>query len=174
MIPGFGKIVEAAAERGARRRSAQARRGDHPLDDAGRAARADDHRRQPATAHRARLGHDARRRSTSSLKQFQQMRQMMKQMTTGRGPFGRMRGGGMPRPAGGAERPGRRRGRCARSRCRSARRKDKKKKKKTALAQPRRAAVRAGMRQARAWPVPASAPAAGAAADRSRGRTAPA
>ncbi|HEY3079402.1 MAG TPA: signal recognition particle protein [Chloroflexota bacterium] len=63
------------------------------------------------------------------LKQFQQMRQMVKQMSTGRGPFGRMLGGGMPSgmPAGLNGPSG---GPAMRQIPMPSRRKDKKKKKK--------------------------------------------
>src|SRR5688572_28291397 len=59
-------------------------------------------RREPTVIDGSRRRRIARGSGTSQeevnqlLKQFMQMRQMMKQMTTGRGPFGRMMGAGMP------------------------------------------------------------------------------
>jgi signal recognition particle subunit SRP54 len=59
-------------------------------------------RREPTLIDGSRRRRIARGSGTSQeevnqlLKQFMQMRQMMKQMTTGRGPFGRMMGAGMP------------------------------------------------------------------------------
>jgi signal recognition particle subunit SRP54 len=87
-------------------------------------------RREPTLIDGSRRRRIARGSGTSQeevnqlLKQFMQMRQMMKQMTTGRGPFGRMMGAGMPALNGpdGAQMP--------RHIPLPSRRKDKKKRKK--------------------------------------------
>ena len=50
MLPGAGQMKEALAER--RRPGHRPDRGDHPVDDAGRAGRPEDHQRLPPAAHR--------------------------------------------------------------------------------------------------------------------------
>ena len=85
-------------------------------------------RREPTLIDGSRRRRIARGSGTSQeevnqlLKQFMQMRQMMKQMTTGRGPLGRMMGSGMPAGVNGGAMP--------RHIPQPQRRKDKRKKKK--------------------------------------------
>ena len=54
MLPGAGQMKEALAER--RRPGHRPHRGDHPVHDAGRADRPEDHQRVPPAAHRQGLG----------------------------------------------------------------------------------------------------------------------
>ena len=83
MLPGH---AQGAQERRDRRRRDRPHRGDHLLDDAGRAARPVAHQRLAADAHRA----GERRRppptSTRLLKQFKMVQQMMKSAGKGKMP----------------------------------------------------------------------------------------
>ena len=81
MIPGARR--QQLREHEGRRARARPHRGDHPLDDAGGAAPPGAHQGLAAAAHREGLGHERAGRSTSSIKQFEQMRKLMKSMSAG-------------------------------------------------------------------------------------------
>ena len=92
MLPGMGNLKELAANRDAgRREAAGARRGDHQLDDAEGAAQSPVDQRQPPEADRQGERHVGRR-VNRLLKQFVQMKKMLKQLG-GMAGLGKKRGG---------------------------------------------------------------------------------
>ena len=92
---------ETAEERRRRRGRAGPGRGDHPLDDAGRAGQPGDDQRLPPQTDRQRLW-DRVQHVNQLVKQFDQMREMMRSMASGKMPdaaaAGADDGGAAPRP----------------------------------------------------------------------------
>ena len=86
MMPGMGGAMKELQERQRRRARARPPRGDHPLDDAGRARRPGDDQRARA-ASGSRIGSGTNVQAVNQLvKQFDQMRKLMKQLASGKMP----------------------------------------------------------------------------------------
>ena len=92
MLP-LVKVFKGGAAQGDGRRGGGAGplRRDHRVDDPGRAARAGDHQRQPAPAHRAGQRHQ-RADVNRLLKQYAQLKKMMKELKSMEGRMGKLKG----------------------------------------------------------------------------------